>query len=81
MSRHTDWLGLVQVDGLVISEPVLEERFREGPDAVRRGMHTWFRGKLSHYEVAKQRGDAKGVNAWIDFILQECASLFANCDT
>lgn len=73
MATHADWLALVRLDGLVISEPVLEEHFPEGPTPVTRGMHNWFRRRAERYHVAMAHTDpekrAHGAREWISFLL------------
>ena len=49
MATHADWLSLVHLDGLLISEPVLEEHFPGGPKPVTKGMHNWFRRQAERY--------------------------------
>ncbi|MFO8073745.1 MAG: DNA methyltransferase, partial [Polyangia bacterium] len=79
MSGHADWLALVGRDGLVIAEPVLDERFPEGPTPVNRGMHHWFRRRAERYRVARGDGDpekqATGARQWIDFLLEDLLEL------
>ena len=69
MATHADWLSLVELSGLVVSEPVIEERFPGGPASIPRGLHTWFRSRAAAYEVAKEADDDAGVRKWIDFLL------------
>jgi len=57
MATHADWLALVSLDGLVVSEPVLEERFPEGPPPVPAGQHHWFRRQAERYRVSRGHPD------------------------
>lgn len=79
MSGHADWLSLVGRDGLVIAEPVLDERFPEGPTPVNRGMHHWFRRRAERYRVAQGEPDFEhqslGARQWIDFLLEDLLEL------
>lgn len=79
MATHADWLALVQLDGLVISEPVLEEHFPGGPNAVTKGLHNWFRRQAERYRVSKSEQDltkrADGARQWIDFLLEHVLEL------
>ena len=73
MATHADWLTLVQLDGLVVSEPVLEEKFPGGPLPVGRGLHNWFRRQAERYLVSRSLAADKraaGARQWVDFLLQ-----------
>ncbi|MBN1888255.1 MAG: hypothetical protein JW850_09700 [Thermoflexales bacterium] len=63
-----DWLSLVSLSGLVVSEPVLASAFPRGPERVdprlaRRFIREWERFRLN------KGADPQG--RWIDFILHE----------
>ncbi len=79
MATHDDWLTLIQRDGLVISEPVLEERFPGGPHSVPRGTHQWFRRQAERYLVSRDHKDearrSAGVRRWVDFLLEHVLEL------
>lgn len=79
MGSHADWLSLVQLDGLVISEPVLDEYFPGGMPAVSKGMHNWFRRQAERYRVAQGHADlgkrSAGARQWIDFLLDHVLEL------
>src|SRR5512137_1774492 len=79
MATHADWLSLVELDGLVISEPVLEERFPDGPLTVGKGMHHWFRKQAERWQVARSDPDpprrAKGARDFTDFLLEHLLEL------
>jgi hypothetical protein len=79
MATHADWLALVELDGLVISEPVLEERFPDGPLPVGKGMHHWFRKQAERWQVVRADPDparrAKGARDFIDFLLEHVLEL------
>ena len=79
MTTHADWLSLVQLDGLVVSEPVLEEYFPGGPRSVAKGTHHWFRRQAEHYRVSRALTDPArrkaGARSWIDFLLESVAEL------
>ncbi|MBN1947327.1 MAG: hypothetical protein JW797_16780 [Bradymonadales bacterium] len=79
MANHADWLSLVHLDGLVVSEPVLEERFPGGPQPVTQGMHYWFRRQAERYRVSRAHSDpearATGAHLWIDFLLEQILEL------
>jgi hypothetical protein len=79
MADHTDWLSLVEADGLVISEPVLEEHFPDGPSPVPQGVHNWFRRSAERYRVTQSQPDPTkrngGARQWIDFLLETVLEL------
>jgi len=79
MATHADWLALVSLDGLVVSEPVLEERFPEGPPPVPAGQHHWFRRQAERYRVSRGHPDparrADGARQWVDYLLAEILDL------
>ncbi len=79
MATHADWLSLVEVDGLVISEPVLEEHFPGGPAQVRQGVHSWFRRRAETYRVAQAQTDAAkqndGARKWLEFLFEDVLEL------
>lgn len=81
MAQHADWLALVERDGLVISEPVLEQRLPGGPTPVNVNAHHWFRRKAERFRLAmaekgappEKRADA--ARQWIDHLLEELLEL------
>ena len=85
MSTHADWLSLVGLSGLVVSEPVLEERFPGGPTPVSAGDHHWFRRKLERYRVALSGSAAAAPDAaearrragreWLAYLLRDLTGL------
>jgi len=77
MATHADWLSLVELSGLVVSEPVIDERFPGGPFTIPRGLHTWFRSQAASYDVARETGDDAGIRKWIDFLLEQVLELTA----
>lgn len=70
MSVHGDWLSLVHLSGLVVSEPVLDERFPDGPLPIPGRTHNWFRRRAERYRIARQAENETGVREWIDFMLE-----------
>ena len=77
MAAHADWLALVERDGLVVSEPVLEQFFPDGPRLVNAVAHHWFRRKAERFRVALGEKDtsaekrADGARQWVDHLLEE----------
>ena len=73
MATHSDWLSLVELSGLVVSEPVLEQHFPGGPTPVNQGSHHWFRRYAERFELAmhKTAPDQRrqGAGKWIDYML------------
>jgi len=77
VAGHSDWLALVERDGLVLSEPVLEQYLPDGPHLVNANAHHWFRRKAERFRVAladravspERRADA--ARQWIDYLLEE----------
>ena len=55
MATHADWLALVQRDGLVISEPVLEEQFPGSLDDVLERFMSDCENSLAGIEVYYSR--------------------------
>lgn len=71
MTRHADWLALVQRDGLVLSEPVLADEFPEPFDDLTSYESRQFRQRLERYQRAKRNNDAAGVRGWINYALHD----------
>jgi len=78
-----DWLDLVARSGLVVTEPVLEEHYPDGPDPLPRGARHWFRRRAERYRLARHEHDSlarqgkepkkarAAVHRWVQFILEE----------
>lgn len=69
MNRNTthtthDWLSLVQLSGLLVSEPVLLTVFPDGPERVKPAV---FRRLNKEYERFRARRE---LNRWVDFVLE-----------
>ncbi|MBI5485738.1 MAG: restriction endonuclease [Deltaproteobacteria bacterium] len=77
MAQHSDWLALVERDGLVLSEPVLEQYLPDGPHLVNANAHHWFRRKAERFRVAladkvlPAEKWADAARQWIDYLLEE----------
>ncbi|MBI5488803.1 MAG: hypothetical protein HY905_15820 [Deltaproteobacteria bacterium] len=77
MAQHSDWLALVERDGLVVSEPVLEQHFPAGPTPVAAGAHHWFRRKAERFRLtladkaAAPERRADGARQWLDHLFEE----------
>ncbi|NMC71525.1 MAG: restriction endonuclease, partial [Myxococcales bacterium] len=77
MAQHADWLALVERDGLVLSEPVLEQYLPDGPHPVNANAHHWFRRKAERFRVAladkalPAEKRAEAARQWIDYLLEE----------
>ncbi|MFH1531497.1 MAG: DNA methyltransferase [Pseudomonadota bacterium] len=74
MATHSDWLALVELSGLVISEPVLESHFPDGPRPLPAGAHRWFQRFAERFEVSQAKADPaaqrQGATTWIDYLVQ-----------
>lgn len=63
MANNHDWLSLVNLSGLLVSEPVLNDMFSDGPPTLESGQARRFR---TEYERWLATGDRR---RWTDFIL------------
>lgn len=74
MVTHSDWLSLVELSGLVVSEPVLETHFPGGPEPIELGTWKWFRRYAERYEVSQADKDPdnrrRGATQWTDYLLE-----------
>ncbi len=74
MATHSDWLSLVELSGLVVSEPVLETHFPGGPDPIELGSWKWFRRYAERFEVTQGKPDPEarkqGAVQWTDTLLE-----------
>lgn len=70
MSVHShDWFSLVNLSGLIVSEPVLLDSFPDGPPALTRQAETAFRREYTRWVGASH---AEGVqHHWISFVLED----------
>lgn len=78
-----DWLSLVELSGLVVTEPVLDEHFPDGPPEIDQGARHWFSRRAERFRIAhgdylsrSRRGEdprkaREAAGAWIDFVLEE----------
>ena len=74
MAAHSDWLALVELSGLVVSEPVLESYFPDGPKSLPVGAHRWFQRFAERFDVSQAKADPvsqrQGATKWIDYLAQ-----------
>ena len=77
MTRHADWLARVRLSGLVVSEPILEQRWSGGVAAVSAGDQAWFRSRYQRWCAAEEAGNERGARAWIDYLLSGLCGLDA----
>ena len=72
MASSTDWLFLVEREGLVVSEPILQEHFPNGLNSLAKGQHYWFRREAERYRVAHRADKAEkrdlGAKRWINHL-------------
>lgn len=63
MANNHDWLSLVNLSGLLVSEPVLNDTFPDGPPTLESGQARRFRIEYERWLVTGDR------RRWTDFIL------------
>lgn len=71
MSWHGEWLALVERDGLLLSEPVLESAYPKGFPTLEPEAQERFKQQYGRYQLARKNKDAAGVRAWLGYSLQE----------
>ncbi|MBW2704450.1 MAG: hypothetical protein JRF33_26840, partial [Deltaproteobacteria bacterium] len=75
MASSTDWLFLVEREGLVVSEPILQEHFPNGLNSLAKGQHYWFRREAERHRVAHRADKAEkrdlGAKRWINHLLEQ----------
>ena len=80
MSKHSsphDWLNLVQLSGLLVSEPVLATAFPDGPERV--PSHVYRRFGREWERVSSTRNEVAAQSRWIDFVLEDLLELRREC--
>ncbi len=74
MAQYHDWLSLVNLSGLLVSEPVLNETFPEGPRPVENWRTRRFRAEYERWLVAKGQKDESvrrsDFRRWVGFVLR-----------
>ena len=75
-SRNHDWLSLVTVSGLVVSDPVLAEAFPEGPEHVSPANHRAFIREWERYQQCLQE-QRRRTARWLRFIAEDLLGLSA----
>src|SRR5512135_809389 len=76
MSKHSsphDWLNLVQLSGLLVSEPVLATAFPDGPERLPSHVYRHFGREWER--VSSTRNEAAAQSRWIDFVLEDLLEL------
>jgi hypothetical protein len=63
MANNHDWLSLVNLSGLLVSEPVLNDAFPDGPPALENWQARRFRTEYERWLATQDRG------RWTNFIL------------
>nr|MBP8953924.1 N-6 DNA methylase [Armatimonadota bacterium] len=76
-SRNHDWLSLVTVSGLVVSDPVLAEAFPEGPEHIPPANHRAFIREWERYQQCLQEQRADAQPRWLRFIAEDLLGLSA----
>ncbi len=65
-----DWLSLVSLSGLLVSEPVLLNSFPDGPEPVSPYIHRWFRKEWEKYQIGTEKDAVAAQRRWLDFVLE-----------
>lgn len=66
-----DWLSLVGVSGLLVSEPVLHEFFPDGPPPLSRKQERGFRREWNRWLAASEVDDSGPLRRWVGFIIDD----------
>src|SRR5690606_19123003 len=69
-ANQHDWLSLVGISGLLVSEPVLLDRFPGGPPALGRDAERSFRREWNRW-LASDPGDDGARRRWVAYILED----------
>ncbi|HEY3397840.1 MAG TPA: N-6 DNA methylase [Armatimonadota bacterium] len=70
-SRNHDWLSLVGASGLLISPPVLEDAFPEGPELLDYRTRSQFELAGDRFAVGLEQHRPDAQTRWLDFILEK----------
>lgn len=66
-----DWLSLVNLSGLLVSEPVLHEFFLEGPSPVESYSYRRLKREWERYQLKKEKNETQSQYNWLNFVLEE----------
>ncbi|MEQ8191817.1 MAG: hypothetical protein ABRQ39_27885, partial [Candidatus Eremiobacterota bacterium] len=69
--ENHDWLSLVEMSGLLISEPVLAEHFPEGPVKTDQFLYRKLIKEWERFFINRKKDPSHFLNRWIDFILED----------
>ena len=75
--RTHDWFPLVKMSGLLVSEPVLETFFPEGPDRIDDYMRRRLVKQWDIFLLRHERGDPNAFGMWLNFVLEEVLGIEA----
>jgi len=64
MANNHDWLSLVNLSGLLVSEPVLNDAFPDGPPTLEGWQARRFRTEYERWQTTRDRG------RWTTFVLE-----------
>ena len=66
-----DWLSLISVSGLLISEPVLETEFPDGLKSFPEWKYMKFKKEHIRFENSYKKDPALSIRNWLDFIFED----------
>ena len=81
MEQHTtkhDWLSLISVSGLLISEPVLESEFPDGLKSLLEWKYMRFKKERLRFEINYENDSVSAHRNWLDFIFEDLLEIDSN---
>ncbi|MCK4824870.1 hypothetical protein KA005_54465, partial [bacterium] len=65
------WLSSVEMSGLLLSEPVLQTEFPDGPPPIDQYVFRRFRNEFERFMLSPREAKQKNSRQWINFILED----------
>ena len=71
MISKNDWLSLISVSGLMISEPVIESEFPDGLSTFAEWKYMKFKKESIRFEINYKKDQSGSIRNWLDFVLED----------
>jgi len=70
-NTNHDWLSLVHLSGLLISESILQEHFSGGPEPVETYPYRRLKREWERFRLGREKKDQAALTKWVNFILEQ----------
>jgi len=70
VQKH-DWLSLISVSGLLISEPVLETEFPSGLDSIKEWKYSRFKKERDRFQINLKKNPKSSLRTWLDYVFED----------